>query len=245
MKIVACYSSKGGVGKTASAVNLSYASALRGKRTLLIDLDVQGASTFYFRIRAPKKHSAKRVLSGKSSAVNAIRETDYAGLHILPAHATYRNFDALLDGMKRSKVRLAEFVKAVGKDYDRVILDCPPSLSLVAENVFEASNVVLIPVIPTTLSQRTYGQLKTFFKESEFKTKKLRPFFSMVDRRKRMHLDTMDAMVESEKRMLKSCIPFSAEVEAMGAHQEPLLSFAPKHPASLAFLDLWNEVEAL
>lgn len=242
MSILACYSSKGGVGKTSTSVNLAYAAAESGSRTLLIDLDQQGASTFYFRVRPPKQHRAKSMLESKNKAFKAIRETDFENLHILPAHQSYRNFDALLDGMKRSKLRLADLIDEVGYEYDTIILDCPPTLSLVAENIFRAADRILVPVVPTTLSQRTFEQLKDFFEESGYKNKLLRPFFSMVDQRKRMHIDTMAEMKKSEKRILKTTIPFCAEVEAMGTHREPVLRFAPKNRGSLAFQDLWKEL---
>ncbi|NQY32984.1 MAG: AAA family ATPase [Coraliomargarita sp.] len=244
-RIIACYSSKGGVGKTSTSVNLAYASAASGKRTLLIDLDQQGASTFYFRVKVPKKHRAVALMDSKRAAHKAIRETDYKNLDLLPAHISYRNFDTLLDGMKRSSRRLADLVTEVGGDYERIFLDCPPTLSLVAENVFRAADKILVPVIPTTLSERTYDQLRDFFVKSDFKNKKLRPFFSMVESRKRLHGDTMALMRAREKRMLFSAIPYSAKVEAMGERRRPLLDFAPKHKSALAFFDLWEEVEAL
>lgn len=245
MSTIGCYSSKGGVGKTSCAVNLAYAAALAGHRTLLIDLDQQGASSFYFRVRSPKKHKAKSLASSRSAARNAIRETDYEQLHILPANETYRNFDALLDGMKRSKRRLADFVRSFKRDYDVVIFDAPPTLSLVAENIFRAAEVVLVPVVPTVLSQRTFEQLVAFFKGSGYRKSKLVPFFSMVDRRKRMHLNSLAEIRASTKLVLDSEIPYSAEVESMGVHREPLLAYAPNHKASAEFRKLWQEIEEI
>ena len=131
----------------------------------------------------------------------------------------------------------------MGAGYQRIFLDCPPTLSLLAENVFRASDVILVPVIPTTLCERSFLQLKDFFGDSDFKKKKLRPFFSMVEARKRMHRDTMARMRETEKRMLDTSIPCSAEIEAMGIRRAPVISYSPNHPASQAFRRLWRDVE--
>ena len=97
MKIISCYSIKGGVGKTASSVNISYELAKKGQRTLLIDLDPQGASSFYFRTRPKSKHKASLFFMKKTKLMNNVRASDFKNLDILPAHMSYRNFDVMLN----------------------------------------------------------------------------------------------------------------------------------------------------
>ena len=96
MKVIACYNIKGGVGKTASAVNLSYLSAREGKATLVWDLDPQGASSFYFRVKPKVKGGARRLIQRKRALDDAIKATDYDQLDLIPADFSYRNLDLTL-----------------------------------------------------------------------------------------------------------------------------------------------------
>ncbi|MCG8553208.1 MAG: AAA family ATPase, partial [Desulfobacterales bacterium] len=96
MKLIACYSNKGGVGKTAASVNLAYASALSGNRTLLCDLDPQGASGFYFRVKPSEKLKNDSFFEGTKKFADAIRESDFENLDLLPANMSFRDFDIFL-----------------------------------------------------------------------------------------------------------------------------------------------------
>lgn len=138
MQIVACYSNKGGVGKTATAVNLAYAFATSGRRTLLCDLDPQGASGFYFRVKPSKKLTEARFFEDVEHFTKSIRGSDYDNLDILPANMSFRDFDVFLSKMKDARSRLKKALKAVKGDYDIVLLDCPPNISILSENIFRA-----------------------------------------------------------------------------------------------------------
>lgn len=243
MKIIACYSNKGGVGKTATSVNLAYVSAMNGHRTLLCDLDPQGASSFYFRIKPSKKLPDNTFFEDVKKLVSAIRASDYANLDLLPANLTYRDFDIFLSRMKNKRSRLKKALKAVDSDYQVIILDCPPNISLLSENVFKAADRVVVPVIPTTLSVRTLQQLYAFFKDNNYQTKKILPFFSMVQQSKNLHRETMATLQKEYKSLLKSYIPFSSDVEKMGVHRAPILTYAGKDQASVAYRTIWSDIE--
>lgn len=250
MKIIACYSNKGGVGKTAASVNLAYAFAQAGRRVLLCDLDPQGASGFYFRVKPSKKLESEAFFEDVERFTKAIRGSDFDNLDILPANMTFRDFDVFLSRMKNGRSRLKKSLSSVEPDYDIVVLDCPPNISTLSENVLLASDLIVVPVIPTTLSERTFEQLLDFVgeqksKKDETSRKKIVAFFSMVQSRKSLHGETMARMRENHpKRLLDATLPFSTDVERMGVNRAPVLAFAPERPASIAYRNVFEEVQA-
>jgi chromosome partitioning protein len=243
MKIIACYSNKGGVGKTAASVNLAYALATAGHRTLLCDLDPQGASGFYFRIKPSKKLTEVRFFEDVERFTKAIRGSDFENLDILPANMSFRDFDVFLSRMRDSRSRLKKALEAVKSDYDVIVLDCPPNISTLSENVFRAADAILVPVIPTTLSQRTFEQLVSFFKDNDLPLRKLHGFFSMVQSSKKLHTETVADLLDSYKKtFLTAQIPFASDVERMGVHRAPVLATSPGSAAGKAYGALSAEI---
>ncbi len=246
MKILALYSNKGGVGKTATTVNLSYLAAKSGLKTLICDLDPQGSTTYYFRVK-PKLKREARGFAQKGQPINdSIKGTDFENLDLLPADFSHRNLDVIFNQFKRADRRLDKVIGALDEDYDLIVFDCPPSINILAENIFYVADMVLVPLIPTTLSARTHYQLLNFLKKSDYDLKKVYAFVSMLDRRKSLHRDLSQAFEQNFKRILPSAIPYATDVEKMGLQREPVEVFAPRSTAATAYQQLWKEVhEAL
>ncbi|MCU7844076.1 MAG: AAA family ATPase [Candidatus Thiodiazotropha sp. (ex Monitilora ramsayi)] len=243
MHIIGVYNIKGGVGKTATAVNLAFLAARQGYRTLIWDLDPQAAATFYFRIKPKVKGGSRKLIAGQVELDEVVKATDFENLDMLPADFSYRNMDLRLEDTKKPTKQLLKLLRPLSKAYDYVFLDCPPSISLVSENIFRAAEGLLLPLIPTTLSLRTYQQLLDFLEGHRITGLELMPFFSMVDRRKKMHLDVMRDLPDQRGELLRAQIPYASDVEKMGIHRMPVEGFAPNSFAASAYQALWMDVQ--
>jgi chromosome partitioning protein len=241
VKTLATYNIKGGVGKTAAAVNLACLAAREGRRTLLWDLDPQGAASYLLRVRPRVKGGGKALIRGKRSLDQAVKATELDNLDLVPADFTYRNMDLVLDAAKKPTQRITRLLAPVSGDYDVAILDCPPGISLVSENVLHAVEVLLVPLIPTTLSVRTLEQLAEFVADLDHPPA-LFPFFSLVDGRKRLHREVIDRLRAERDDVAATVIPALSLVEQMAVRRAPLPVFAPHSQVSRRYEELWAEI---
>ncbi|MFT3704133.1 MAG: ParA family protein [Agriterribacter sp.] len=242
MIVIALYNLKGGVGKTASCVNFAYLSAKDGFKTLLWDIDPQGSTSFYYQAKAKHKGGIKKIVEKDADLEDAIMSTDYEHLDIIPADISAKSFDIMMEEMKSSKKRLKSLLQPLHKLYDFVFLDCPPGVSALAENIFTTADIVLMPVIPTTLSIRTYNMVKDYFKERDIDLSKMMCFFTMADLRKNMHNEIMETLYK-DKRFFENYIPYLSDVEKMGVHKAPIEVFAKSSYAAKCYSDLWTEIK--
>ena len=243
MKVYATYNIKGGVGKTSTAVNLAHLAALDGHRTLLWDLDPQGSATYLFRVKAKVKGGGRALVSRERALDSAVKATDYEGLDLLPADFSYRNLDLELDDTRRRTKRLGALLRTMSPYYDVVFLDCPPSASLLSENVLRASDTLLVPLIPATLSVRTFEQLVRFVNDAPGSRPDVLAFFSMADLRKRLHRAVIDEVGDRTGGRVASTVgPALSLIEQMAERRAPVTAFAPSSRAAQAYRDLWAEV---
>ena len=242
MRVVAVYNMKGGVGKTTTAVNLSYLAAAAGQRTLLWDLDAQAASSFAFRIRPRVAQFGRKSLESGRALALAVKETDYENLDLLPADFAYRKLDRLLSELGKPRRAVAALLETLGRDYDTVFLDCPAGFSLLTEGVMAAADVVLVPTIPTVLSLRTVTRIIKWADRSDSPSQ-VAAFFSMVDRRKALHRQVCDWPAGRPQVFLSAQVPYASVVEQMTVRRLPLAAFAARDLAATAFANLWAEVQ--
>ena len=133
-----------------------------------------------------------------------------------------------------------------------MVLDCPPGAGRLAEHIVDASDGLLVPLIPGPLSVRALDQLDDLVEPrrtrsiaaTAHRTPTLLPFFSMVDRRKRLHRETIEAVQLARPETLSAQIPMSAEIERMPVHREPVVSRSPDGVPARAFAELWREAAA-
>lgn len=241
MRVVATYGLKGGVGKTSTAVNLAALSALEGRRTLLWDLDPQGAAAFLMQVKPRPKGSSLALLSGRRGVEDAVRATSVPGLDLLPADMSLRAVEQTLEATKKPGRQLARLLKTVREDYDVVFLDCPPGPSLLSENVFDAVDLLLLPLAPTPLSVRTYDQVREFVAELPKPRPRVRAFLSMVDRRKKLHRETQASL--EGRGVLSGWVPSSTLVERMSVTRKPVVVTDPASACSRAYRVIWAELD--
>ena len=237
MKTIAVHALKGGVGKSTFAVNLAWASAtLSRRRTLLWDLDPQGAATWLLNPEKQAKDAAQAVFTKDVDALDLIRATPIEGIDLLAADGSLHGLERMLIELGKRK-RLAKLLESVDRRYDRVVLDCPPGINETSEQVLHAADLLVVPVIPSPLVQKTLDDLSSFLIRRGGKHPPILPVFSMVDRRRKLHAA---ALAENPDWPV---MPYASIVEQMGMKRQPLGAFAPNSPPAQAFAALWAQIE--
>ncbi|MFK7956257.1 MAG: ParA family protein [Lysobacterales bacterium] len=243
MKTIAFFNLKGGVGKTAGAVNTAYYATMDGYSTVLWDLDAQGAASWYLLGERQRQPGLEKIWSEKAPISKVLKESPYENLDVIGSAFSNRNADVLLSELGLKRMLLKRLAAPLAENYDLLVLDCPPSLSRLTEQIFHACDAVVMPVIPTPLSLRAYTQVRDFMDKAGRPDTPLLPYYSMVDRRKRLHREWLESPPKELKKRLKTYIPYASNIEQMGLRQAPVGEFAFSDVGGQALYALWQEIE--
>ena len=239
MFTIPVYSIKGGVGKTTAAVNLACLAAEEGRSVAVWDLDPQGAASFYLDVESKLRGGVSRLMEKGHDLSSDIVSTSWENLDVVPSDFSLRDIDHYLDEGPGKTTKIKKLATGLEKaGYDILFIDSPPGITLLSENILRAGTILLEPLIPTILSERTHDEL-TDFCASKMPDLRILPFFSMVDKRKKMHLEYLMELDKRRTPFLKHFIPYSSLVEQMGLHMAPVTRFARWSFASRCYMDLW------
>ena len=213
--IISIFNSKGGVGKTTTAVNLAYLSSLKNK-TLLIDLDTQGASSFFFEKRVKKRN----LLNKKPSKI--IKSTQYLNLDIIPADKEYEQYS---NGIE----------KLINHNYDFIFIDTPATISPLTKDILKISSLVIVPILPNILSLRTYNQILSLNLNKNIKL-----LLNRVENSP-LHKKVIKAITKlPQNQYFKTYIPKSNIIESMPFEKAPAVIKSEK--IKKAYLNILKEI---
>lgn len=244
MITIAFYNLKGGVGKTTSAVNLSYLSAEAGLSTVLWDWDPQGAASWYFGVDQSETKAIRIMNRGVPIGKMEVA-SPYPNLKVIPADLSLRKADIEMSAGKGGRRLIRSLIEPISSSASILIFDCPPTLSPSIEFVLSEVDLVLVPIIPNPLSMRAMTQVTDFFQSKACSPKRIHGFFNMVDKRRKMHVQTLDSASYLPLPVLDTYIPMDSEAEKMAQYKAPLPSYARSGRAATAYRDMWKEIRTI
>ena len=242
MKTIAVYNIKGGVGKSTTAVNLACLAGRGGHTTLLWDLDPQGAAGYYLGQAGETAKGSGKLTRGKERLRDLSVATAFPNLDLIPARFSYRRLDIHLDKREHRRTVLSRLLAPLAARYRWIFLDCPPGITLLSENIFCAADILLVPLVPTPLSLRTFEEIAIFYQNRNLERARVFPFFSLVERRKRIHREAMEIFAARETGVFRAYIPSLSQIERMAVTRRPPADYQPRSEAGRAYASLWAEI---
>ena len=242
---VALANQKGGVGKTTTAINLAAALGVLEKRVLLIDCDPQGNASRGLGVEAASPH-LYHVLSGESAAYEAIHETEFTGLSLLPSDRELVGVEVEFVGLEAWEKRLRQVVQKLSGDYDYILLDCPPSLGHLTVNALTAADRILVPLQSEYYALEGISDLVATVRRVQ---SHLNPgltiagiLLTMYDERTNLSQDVAhEARQFFGDKVYKAVVPRNVRLAEAPSHALPILQYDIKSRGAEAYLAVARE----
>lgn len=242
---IAVVNQKGGVGKTTSSVNLAAGLATQNFKVLLIDFDPQGHSSEHLSIKPDPNKTALEVLNQQQELASCLYPSYIPNLWVLPSNLRLGQFNQ--NSPQGKQFNLKKALASKEDEYDFVIIDCQPSLSLLTLNALVACNKVLLPVQAEFLALDGLSQLIVTLKEIQTKLQPnlsvLGILLTMYDRRNKLSFEVRAELEKNfDRDMFATAIPRNVKLAEAPSFGKAIFDYAPSSPGAAAYLDLSKEV---
>ncbi|MBN8208868.1 ParA family protein [Bacillus sp. NTK071] len=246
--IIAVANQKGGVGKTTTSVNVSACLAYLGKKVLLVDIDPQGNATSGVGIeKGDIEHCVYNILVDDRDAEEIIQETIVENLYVIPSTIQLAGAEIELVPTISREVRLKRALMKVEKDFDYIIIDCPPSLGLLTINSLTAADAVLIPVQCEYYALEGLSQLlntvRLVQKHLNTNLEIEGVLLTMLDARTNLGIQVIEEVKKYfQEKVYRSIIPRNVRLGEAPSHGKPIIVYDPKSRGAEVYLELAKEV---
>ena len=247
-RIIAIANQKGGVGKTTTSVNLTAALAEEGKKVLIIDMDPQGNTTSGFGVdKNNLDHTVYELILGEASIDDCIIKEVFPNISVLPSNVNLAAAEIELIGIDKKEYILKKEVDRIKDKYDYIIIDCPPSLSMLTINAMTTANSVLVPIQCEFYALEGLSQL---IHTVNLVKQRLNPeldmegvVFTMFDARTNLSLQVVENVKDYlDQRIYKTVIPRNIRLAEAPSHGMPITMYDTKSTGAEAYRNLAQEV---